>query len=296
MDAAQALLEQGQLDAAMAKLKESPSDPESLALQGRVWAKRAEAAPPPTPPPPPSPMPRGYKPPLPPEFKPEELEALSAYQQAIAAKPDLLQAHQGLAHLLEPHAIRAFDQEQAAAAAADAAAQAASKGKRPSPSPSPSPTPAGPDCGPERVAREYQAAAQGTPPSKESLEEVIRFAVRVKQFRAAEWALDQTVAMDRMNPQPLVRYGDILLNEKKDVEGAIDRYQQALILKPDDDATRDRMADIYINMGSDLFDKHLYSVAEIKLKLAQPYITDRSSARARKLQQFLARLDEIRGH
>jgi len=39
-----ALLESGQLDAALAELQKAPDDPDSLYYQGRVWAKKAESA------------------------------------------------------------------------------------------------------------------------------------------------------------------------------------------------------------------------------------------------------------
>ena len=83
------LLEQGQLDAALARLQDAAGDPEGIYLQGRVWAKKAETAPLPTPPPVESPLPRGATPPGAPEFKDEEIRALAAYEKAIAARPEL---------------------------------------------------------------------------------------------------------------------------------------------------------------------------------------------------------------
>src|SRR5262245_54545092 len=97
-----ALLEQGQLDSALARLQEAPGDPDSLYYQGVIWAKKAETAPLPTPPPLATPLPRGAEPPPPPEFKPEELSALELYQKAVAARPDHPQASLGIAQLLAP--------------------------------------------------------------------------------------------------------------------------------------------------------------------------------------------------
>ena len=65
---ARSLLERGQVDQALEKLAQSPTDPDSLYYQGVAWAKKAESAPLPTPPPLASPLPKGALPPPAPEF------------------------------------------------------------------------------------------------------------------------------------------------------------------------------------------------------------------------------------
>src|SRR2546430_12366933 len=74
------LLEQGQLDAALAKLAQVPADADSLYYQGLVWVRRAAAAPALTAPPAASPAPRGAASPAPPQLKPEEGQGLGPFE------------------------------------------------------------------------------------------------------------------------------------------------------------------------------------------------------------------------
>lgn len=282
-----ALLEQGQLDAALAKLQEAPADPESLFLQGAVWAKKAESAPLPTPPPPPSPMPKGAELPAAPEFKPEELTAIELFEKAVAVQPDQARAHLALAELLAPHAARWQDQQEAAAMK-----QAPRKGKA---APTPPPTlPTGPDYRPERVVQAYQIALQYDPASKAAAESFVKFCLRVHRLDDADAALRELVKRDKENPAPLIRYGDFLLNDKKDHDGAIEQYRQALIWRPDDDETRGKLADIYIARGMEHFGLKEYAIAEARFHEAEKYVTDKNSPRGLKIQDHLARLRSIR--
>lgn len=280
-----ALLEQGQLDAALAKLQEASGDPDSLYYQGAVWAKKAESAPLPTPPPAPSPLPRGAEPPAAPELKPEELTAIDFFEKALAARPDHGRAHMALADVLAPHSVRRYEREEAAKKKPPVR-----RGKGPEPTPTPE---AGPDYGAERVIREYQLSRQADPKSSEAIERLIRFSVRVGRMDAAAAAFHET-AQGQEKPEPYIRYGDFLLNDKKDREAALDQYKQALVWRPDDDATRAKIADIYIGMGEEHYAVQHYALAEARFREAEKFITDRSSPQGVKLQDYMARLKAIR--
>jgi tetratricopeptide (TPR) repeat protein len=275
------LLESGQLDAALAELQKSPDDPDSLYYQGRVWAKKAESAPLPTPPPPPVPTPRGWQPPPAPEFKPEEIQAAQLYEKAIAAKPDHAAAHLALSQLLAPHAAHQYD-----------LAEDAAKHKK-------SPVPAPPlpiDAGVDRVIRGYQIAMQADPSSPVPVEEIIRFGRRVGRLDAAEAGFKEMIRRkkEKETAEPLARYGDFLAEEKKDPLAAIEQYREALIWLPDDDATRGKVASIYLKMATEAFAKQQYAVTEDHLRDASKYITDRSSARGQMLEDYRRRLRSIR--
>jgi tetratricopeptide (TPR) repeat protein len=275
------LMESGQLDAALAELLKAPDDPDSLYYQGRVWAKKAETAPLPTPPPPPSPMPRGWEPPPPPELKPEEVQAIALYEKAIAARPSAAEPHLALAQLLAPHAAHQYDLEQEAA-----------KHKKPGSAPpleSSAPTI-------DRVIRAYQFAMQADPGSTTPVEELIRFGRRVNRLDAAEAGFKEMVRRkkERETAEPLVKYGDFLAEDKKDPLAAIEQYRQALIWTPDDDATRNKVADVYLKMGTEAFNKQQYAVAEDRFNDAARYITDRSSSRGQTLAEYQGRLRTMR--
>lgn len=276
-----ALLESGQLDAALAELQKAPDDPDSLYYQGRVWAKKAESAPLPTAPPPPSPLPRGWQAPPAPELKPEEVQAVQLYEKAIAARPENAAAHLALAQLLAPHAAHQYD-----------LAEEAGRAKKPPVPPAPLPV----DASVDRVIRAYQFAMQGDPAAAGPVEEIIRFGRRVNRLDAAEAGFKEMVRRkkERETAGPLTKYGDFLAEEKKDPLAAIEQYRQALIWVPDDDATRAKVAAIYLRMATEAFAKQQYAVTDDHLRDASRYITDRSSAQAQTLEDYKARLRSIR--
>jgi tetratricopeptide (TPR) repeat protein len=83
---AQALIEQGDYDGALARLG-GGTDAESLYLLGRAWAGKAAGAP--------KPLGGG--------LGPEERQALDFLERAVAARPDHAGAHLAIAELLAPH-------------------------------------------------------------------------------------------------------------------------------------------------------------------------------------------------
>ncbi len=288
VEEARALLEQGQPDAALAKLSGS-ADPDALYYQGVAWAKKAETAPLPTPPP----APEGAAPGTvmaAPEFKPEELQAIGFFEQATSARPDHAAAHLAAAELLAPHAVRRFESEQAALNKKRAPVR---RGKGAPPEPVPvAATTGGPDYGVDRVIRAYRQATQGSDKATAAAA-MVRFCTRVNRLDEASGAMAELVR-NQENPEPYIQYGDFLLNAKKDRDGALDQYKQALVWRADDDATRAKIAQIYLAMGTELYDNQQYAAAQTRLKEAAPYVTDQSSPLAVRLREQQAKIDAIR--
>ena len=282
---ARQFLAQGQPDAALARLQ-GATDPESLLLQGRAWAKKAETAPAPTPPPTASPAPRGATPPLPPEFKFEELQAVDCFERAVAARPDLGAGHLALAELLGPHALARLQRVPA-----PASRRPARRGATPAPLPSAVP---GPDASPARILREYRLAAQADS-ATQVVEAWILFATSAGGLEDAEAALQELVKRVKERPEPFVRYGDFLLASKKDPEGAIAQYRQALIWRADDDAVKTKVADIYLGLAADHLGRREYASAEVQIREAQKYVSNRTSPQGLKLQELQAEVAQIRG-
>jgi tetratricopeptide (TPR) repeat protein len=282
-DQARELLKAGQGDQALALLPEGSADPEILALRGMAWAKKAELAPLPTPPP----SAPGLKgpPAQAAEFKPEELQAVEAFERALAASAGHPLASLGLADLLAPHSLRRYS----------APTVAKPSGRRPrAAADSPPAAEPGPDFRPERVIQCYRAAIQGDPASKEAVGRLVEFALRVGRTDDADQALQELVRRDREKPEPLVRYGDFLVTQRRDPMAAIEQYRQALIWKPDDVATRAKIADIYIGQGIDFYGKNQYSVAEARFLDAQKYVADPRSPQGLKIQDYMGKLRAIR--
>jgi tetratricopeptide (TPR) repeat protein len=285
-----ALLEAGQLDAAMAKFLELPEDPDSLYYQGCVWAKKAETAPLPTPPPLAEPLPKGAEPPAGPEFKPEEIQALTLFQRAVATRTDHAPAHLATAELLAPHAVRY--QEMLKEREATAKRHASRKAKDQPPPPPASAQ--GIDYSVERVVQAYRLGAQADPVSREPAEGLIRFGMHAGRLDVAESGFQELGHRIKEDPEPFVRYGDFLVKEKKVPEAAIEQYRQALIWKPDDETIRVRVAEIFVTRGIEAFGKQQYAVAEGQFKQADKFISDKNSALAQRLQTYVGRLREIR--
>jgi tetratricopeptide (TPR) repeat protein len=281
------LLEQGQLVGALAQLQQAPDDPESLYLQGRVWVKKAETAPLPTPPPVVGELPKGTAAPAAPEFKAEELQALALYEKAVAARPDLGEAHLAIGDLLAPHAIRRYDRQRVSAAA-----RPRRRGKA-EPPPAPEGDAQGVDYGVERIIRAYDFAAQATQTARPAADALIAFGTRVGRLDAAESGFRHLLQAMKENAEPLVRYGNFLVEQKKDGDAAIEQYRQALIWKPDDESTRLRIADIYLGRGVAAFNQQHFAVADAEFKQAAKW-TGSASPQAEQLRTYQKRLLEIR--
>ena len=98
---------------------------------------------------------------------------------------------------------------------------------------------------------------------------MIRFATAAGRVSAAEGGFQELVRRRREDPAVLVRYGDFLAGPGGNPDGALAQYAQALIWRPDDTATRLKMADIHLAAASALLVKLQYAAAEVRLRDAR---------------------------
>ena len=98
----------------------------------------------------------------------------------------------------------------------------------------------------------------------------------------------------RRSPEPLIRYGDFLAQQKKDTRAAIDRYREALIWRSDDEATLGKIADIYIAEAIEAYNKNQYAVAQARLLEAQKFVRNPNSPQGLRIKDYLGKLGSIR--
>lgn len=264
---ARSLLSERRYDDALARLGDA-ADPEAAYLAGRAWAGKAESAPV-----------RMGTPGGPSVLKPEQERALGFYERAVAARPDFGDAHIAIAELLAPHAV--------AAAAA-----------RPAPVPRGKPgAPAAPAPDPlvDRVLSAYGNAMQSDLAGTQAAEALIAFATRVGRTSEADAAFQELVHRRREDQALLVRYGDFLAGPAGKPEAALAQYAQALIWKPDDTATKLKMAEIHLAAAAAYLRDLQYVQAEARLKDARRYAVDPASPQAKRLAELEGRVREIRG-
>ena len=273
-----ALLDQGQLDAALAKLEGAPASADACYYQGLVWLRRSETAPLPTPVPGAAGDPRHV---LVPEFKQEELKALELFEKAVALDPRHGGAHLAAADLLAAHAVRRHEE----------AVANPRRGRRPSATPPPAEGEPALDA--DRILASYRAAVDADPSTRPA-ESLIRFAQRMGRLEDARSGYEELIRRDNENPQPRVQFGDFLVSQLKDRGAAIEAYRQALIWRPDDEATRSKLADIYIAMGMEHYARQEWAAAQARFAEAEKYVTDRNSPQGLKIQDHQNRLREIR--
>ena len=259
---ARALVDERRFDEAIASLPDG-GDAEALYLLGRAWAGKAETAPVPTPVP-------GTTAPAHP-LKAEEARALAFYERAVATRPDHAAAHLAIAELLAPHALVAATPRGGGAATA------------------------GDVVSVDRVLRSYGQAIQADPAGAVAVEAMIRFATRTGRVAEADGGFQELVRRRREDPGLLVRYGDFLAGPGGNADGALARYAQALIWRPDDSATRLKMADIHLTAAAGLLTQQQYAAAEARLREARRFVADPASAPAARLRELEGRLREIRG-
>ena len=255
---ARTLVEERRFDEAIAAVGEQ-GDAEALYLLGRAWAGKAQAAPVPTP----VPGVSGWTP-----LKLEERQALAFFERAVGARPDHAGAHLAIANLLAPHALAAARRGGGAAAGNGTVT---------------------------RVLQSYGRAMQADPAGTAAVESMIRFATAAGRVSEAEGAFQELVRRRREDPDVLVRYGDFLAGPGRNAEGALAQYSQALIWRPDDTATRLKVADIHLAAASTLLTEREYAAAEVRLRDARRFVADPASAEAARLRELEGRLREIRG-
>ena len=258
-----------------------PAAENPLVVRAREALKRAESAPLPTPLLPPSPLPRGWKPQPAPELKPEEIEAIRLLEQAAAAQPGQREAHELLARVLEPSALRQHER----------AVQA--RGKK---TPPPAPPGQGVDVSPARVARAYRAAVEADPSTTDLIDPLIAFASRVDDLDAMDWAHQELIrrAREKDTTTPRVRYADFLRERRGDVLAAAEQYRGALMWAPDDAATRAKLADIYLALAKEHYAKREFAGMEVRLGEAAKFVGDPASPQGRMLADYQQRLSAIR--
>ena len=258
----------------------APAATDPLVVQAREALKRAETAPLPTPLPPPSPVPRGWKPQPAPELKPEEIEAIRLLEQAVAAQPGRREAHEFLARVLEPWALRQHERAVLA------------RGKK---TPPLAPPDQGVDISPARVARAYRAAIEADPSTTDLIDPLIAFASKVDDLDAMDWAYKELIrrARERDTVTPQARYGDFLRERRGDVLAAAEQYRGALLWAPEDAALRAKVADIYLALAKAHYDKREYAGAEARLGEAAKF-ADRASPQGKMVADYQQRLAAIR--
>jgi hypothetical protein len=253
----------------------------ALVTQARDLIRRADSAPLPTPLPPPSPMPRGWKPLPAPELKPEELEAIRLLEQAVAADPGKRPAQELLARVLEPAALRRHEREVAA------------RGKK---TPPPGPPDQGVDVSAARVARAYRAAIEADQATVDLIDPLIAFASKVDDLDTMDWAHRELIrrAKEKDTTGPLVRYADFLRERRRDPLAAAEQYRGALLWIPTDAAIRGKVADLYLALAKESYDRSEYAGVEVRLREAAKFVDDPASPRGRMLAEYRQRLASIR--
>jgi tetratricopeptide (TPR) repeat protein len=257
------LLEQGQLDAALAKF-EQDQGPDGLYHQGLVWAKKAESV-------------AAFDE----KLKLEDQNALALFEKAVAAKPDHAGAHQAIGDLLSPYTYKRHG-PQAKKRPARAAA-------------TPSPSEGEPDLSPERVIGEYRKAIEHDKTGTAPVQGLIRLTRGLQRIDDAEAAFRELLARDNDRAEPHMAYGDFLAEDKKERLKAIEQYSVALVWKPDDPTAKAKIADLYLAWGEEHFARKEYASAQARFQDAQKNAPGADSAQARKAQEYLAKLAAIRG-
>ncbi len=266
--AVQALIQAHRYDEAIARVG-AGGDAESLYLLGLAWAGKAESAPVPAPAP-------GA--PAIGAWKPEELTALDFLERAVAARADHAGAHRAIAELLAPHALQRLQ-----------------PGRPPGPGRPATPAADGPDASVERVLRSYGEAVQADPSATDAAEGLVRFATAAGRPAEADAAYRELLRRRREDPSLLVRYGDFLAGPMGQPEAALAQYAQALMWRPDDAATRTKVAEIHLQAAASYLQRHEYAMAEARLSEARRAGVDAASPQAGRLRELEQVLRDIRG-
>jgi hypothetical protein len=73
------------------------------------------------------------------------------------------------------------------------------------------------------------------------------------------------------------------------------QYAQALIWRPDDAATRRKLADIHLAAAAGHLTRREYVSAEARLREARKFVADPASPQAARLRDLTSQLADIRG-
>ena len=155
--------------------------------------------------------------------------------------------------------------------------------------------PPGPDASPERVLRSYADAMQADPAGTEAGERLVRFAAAAGRWAEVDVAYQELLRRHREDPALLVRYGDFLAAQGGSPDRALAQYAQALMWRPDDSATRLKMADIYLRAAAVHVGQREYAAAEQRIRDAKRLGFDPSSAQGARMRELEQQLRDIRG-
>ena len=140
---------------------------------------------------------------------------------------------------------------------------------------------------------EYQAASRSPQVARAAADGLIAFGTRAGRLDAADAGFRQLLELVKEKPEPFIQYGNFLLEQKGDGVGAIEQYRQALIWKSDDEATRLRIADIYLGRGAEQFGKQHFALADEEFKQAAKWVAP-GSPQEQQLRSYQRQLREIR--
>ena len=189
---------------------------------------------------------------------PEEMQAQDLFQQALAARPDHAQAHLALAELLAPYALLSQEGKDE--------------------------TDAGPVVTVDRVLRAYGGAVQADPADTVAVNGLIDFALKAGRTREAAAGFRELTRRDRENPEVLIRFGDFLAGPGENPQEALGVYAQALIWRPDDQATHAKIADLHIDAALSHLELDQYVAVEAELREARKHVRGTDSSQARRLR------------
>ena len=122
------------------------------------------------------------------------------------------------------------------------------------------------------------------------------FAGKVDDLEAMDWAHQERIrrARERDTVTPRVQYGDFLLERRRDPMAAAEQYRGALMWDANDAATRGKLADIYLTLAREHFDRREYAGADARLTEAEKYVPDPASPQGVMLAEYRQRLSAIR--
>jgi tetratricopeptide (TPR) repeat protein len=187
------------------------------------------------------------------------MQAQDLFEQALAARPDHAAAHLALAELLAPYALLApggRDDESRA----------------------------GPVVTVDRVLRAYGGAVQADPADTTAVNGLIDFALKAGRNQEAAEGFRELTRRDRENPEVLIRFGDFLAGPGENPEEALGVYSQALIWRPDDQATHAKIADLHIDAALAHLELDQYVAVEAELREARKHVRGKDSPQARRLR------------
>jgi Tfp pilus assembly protein PilF len=136
---------------------------------------------------------------------------------------------------------------------------------------------------------------QADPAGTEAGEHLVRFATSAGRWAEVDAAYQELVRRRREDPVLLVRYGDFLAVQGGKPDAALAQYAQALMWRPDDGATRLKMADIYLSEAAAHLGKREYAAAEQRIRDAKRLNFDASSAPGARMRDLEQQLRDIRG-